>query len=253
MKKLLAPLVCVSLLSGCVVHVGSGGIGVYETSERHLSLSVDDIRALEVQTGSGELTLIGVKGMNTIEVDAQVSTYSQDQKYTLSLEQHGRTAELVARSGSRKGFNIGFSRSARIDMTVKMPAYLMLEIANGSGNIEVSNVDGDVKIDNGSGSVEIHDLGDDLEIDSGSGNIEVSKVEGNVDLDMGSGNIDIRHIDGNVDIESGSGNVDITDINRTVRVETGSGNIDAKRIHKLEIVDQGSGNVYTEDVNIYIK
>jgi hypothetical protein len=255
MKKLLIPLISVSLLSGCVVHVGGGhDDSPKEHFSKHLTLPIEDIERLDIDAGAGELNVIGVEGLQAIEVDAQIWAYSREgDDYSLSLESHGDDAQLIGKNRRSKGFNFNFGGSARIDMTVRVPKRLMLFIDDGSGDIKISNIQGKVSIDDGSGSIDIDKLGDDLSIEDNSGSIRVNGVEGKVDIDDNSGGIIVTNVKGKLYIEDGSGDIKVSDVSNSVKIDDGSGNIDVSRVDSLKIIESGSGDVSVHDVDSYSK
>ncbi|NQZ06373.1 MAG: DUF4097 family beta strand repeat protein [Algicola sp.] len=255
MKKLLIPLISVSFLSGCIVHVGGGhDDSPREHFSKHLTLSIDDIERLDIDAGAGELNVVGVEGLRTIEVDAQIWAYSrQGDDYSLSLESHGDEAQLIGKNRSSRGFNFNSGRSPRIDMTVRVPKSLMLFIDDGSGDIVISNIQGKVSIDDGSGSINIDNLGDDLSIEDNSGSIRINGVQGKVDIDDNSGNIIITNVKGKVYIEDGSGDIEVSDVSNSVKIDDGSGDIEVSRVDSLKIIESGSGDVIVHDVGSYSK
>ncbi len=255
MKKLLIPLISVSLLSGCVVHVGGGhDDGPKEHFSKHLTLPIDGIERLDIDAGAGKLNVIGVEGLRQIEVDAQIWAYSREgDDYSLSLESHGDDAQLIGKNRRSKAFSFSYGRSARIDMTVRVPKSLMLFVDDGSGDIVISNIQGKVNIDDGSGSIDIDKLGSDLSIEDNSGSIRINDVQGKVDIDDNSGGIIVTNVKGKVYIEDGSGDIEVSDVSNTVKIDDGSGDIDVNRVDALKIIESGSGDVSVNDVDSYSK
>lgn len=233
MKKLLLPLACVAMLSGCVVVVGDVEDRNMENFTRHLSIDAGQLKRLSIEAGAGSLEVIGVSGLEKIEVDADIYAASQEQSdYNLSLDGYGSNAELVASSGVHSGFrfNIGNrSRSARIDLTVRVPAHLALDVDDGSGSIIISNIGGKVKVEDGSGGINIKNLDSDLVVDDNSGDIVIQSVKGNVD------------------IEDGSGDMYVNNVGKTLTIDDGSGDIEVSNIHDLRIEESGSGDVVVND------
>ena len=244
MKALIVPLACMSLLSGCVVHVGGSSNGPTVSTERQLSLDAAGIEHLSIENGAGKMRIVGVEGMSTIEVDAQIHTpESRPDSYELRLDSSGRRAVLVGDIEYRDGLSFHVGGSAKVDLTVRMPKRLALTIDDGSGSVEIDNVAGDVDIEDGSGSLALQSLGGDLKIDDGSGHIEIHRVSGNVDIDDNSGGITISQVGGDVDIEDDSGHMVIEDVTGRVTVDDGSGDIEISRAGDVKIIESGSGDV----------
>lgn len=232
MKKLLAPLVGLSLLSGCVVVVGDVDDRPVERFSRQVSIPLQNLERLDIEAGAGSLQVTGVPGLERIEVDADIWAYSQNEgDYTLSLDGFGRNAELIAKINRRRGFTYHGGRSARIDLTVRVPAELKLDVDDGSGDIRISNIEGKVRVEDGSGRLEVSHLGHDLFIEDGSGDIRVDDVAGNVN------------------IQDGSGDMYVSNVGQTLVIDDGSGDIEVFNIHDLKIQESGSGDVQVNDAD----
>jgi hypothetical protein len=193
------------------------------------------LTAARLETGAGSLTVTGRNGAATVEVTAEyrasVRSESEAQRILdnlkLTVEVRGDT--LYLKTEQIRSWDWG--DSGRIDLTITMPATLTLDIDDGSGSIEVSGMDRDVKIEDGSGEIEIENLRGNLIIDDGSGEIRIRDVRGNIDIDDGSGEIEVEHVGGSVHILDRSGSIDVTDIEGD-----------------LVVPDGGSGSLHYQDI-----
>ncbi|RUO63659.1 hypothetical protein [Pseudidiomarina insulisalsae] len=220
-----------SLLSGCVVYANGSPKGSFwndddlNYEQRTLSLSGAGITELEADTSAGSLEIIGEAGRTDIEVIADIY-YHDAEDIELSLEQHGDEAMLRADFA-----NWNYSDSSPyINLTVRMPQSMMLDVHDGSGSMTIRDIHADVEIEDGSGSMNVFDIVGNLQIDDGSGSLSVRDVQGNVNVDDGSGSLTIEQVSGMVTIDDGSG---------SVTVDTVGG---------LNIIDDGSGGVSTRNV-----
>ncbi len=230
MKKLLVPALAVSMLSGCVVVVGDVDDRPVEHFSRHLSIPAGSIDRLNIDAGAGYLKVTGVAGLDKIEVDAEIWAHSRSESdYRLTLDGFGSNAELIAEPYRNQGMRFNVGGSARIDLTVRVPQHLMLDIDDGSGDMLVKEVDGKVIIEDGSGRIDVQRLGGDLKIDDGSGEILIDDVAGNVTISDGSGDMFVRNV------------------GKTLTIDDGSGDIDVSNIHELKIEESGSGDVSVND------
>jgi len=205
------------------------------TELRDLQLSAAGVTILEVDTGAGSLTIRGLPDTHDIAVKAIIRVPGEDadsarkimaSDMKLVLDKARDHARLKATFDGRFWDNDHGS----IDLEVEMPADLALSVNDGSGSIDISDVEGFVTIEDGSGSVIVNNVGD-LRIDDGSGSIKVSTASGDVSIDDGSGGITVRHVGGDVIIDDGSGGIDVVDVE-----------------HDLIIVDDGSGSLSVSDV-----
>lgn len=204
---------------------------------RELSLSTKGVDTLSIDAGSGSLNVVGISGSDVITVTAtiQVGTGNEDKArkkiesdMNLELEKDGDTAILKAYFDHRM---FGWGETPAIHLEVRMPDGLHLEIDDGSGSLEVSNVHGDVMLDDGSGSITMSDVGGTVEIDDGSGSITVSDVGGDISINDGSGSIKVRGVAGSVTVDDGSGGIDVSDVDEDlIIVDGGSGGLDFSNI-----------------------
>ena len=109
-----------------------------------------------------------------------------------------------------------------------------LEISDGSGDIRIRDIDAtgggrgrdEIRIRDGSGNIDIEQVLGDMVIKDGSGNIEIREVTGATEVKDGSGNLEIRDVVGDVEISDGSGNIRVDNIGGNLRIENaGSGSL----------------------------
>lgn len=235
------------------------GFAYQAEKEFNLSLKAGGIEYFEIDCGSGYLKVKGIEGLKQIEVEATLVTKGIDdedleefkEKYvTLKLEQNGKKARLISEITS--GFSISSlfkHKEARINLDIRIPKNLNLEIDDGSGSIEISDINGYVKLDDGSGSIEIVNIKDWVEIEDGSGSIIVENIGGKVEINDGSGSIRVSDVKGDVDVDDNSGTVGIYNITGSVVVDDGSGGIVIDGVEKdVYIKNSGSGSLSIRNV-----
>ena len=252
-RSLLLTGAVMTYLSGCVVHVGH-----HDSDDEHeryqstqsLSLSSDSINRLHIESGAGFVKVRGHHGVSQIEVHADIVSNRRDTgDIDFTLERVGHEAVLVGKA--RKSGHFGFgSDHAKVNMTVNVPAHLLIEIDDGSGAITLSDIQNDVVIDDGSGSIRVDDVKGNLTILDGSGDIDVTGIDGAVNIDDNSGSLNVEHVTGQVDIDDGSGAIVVRDVTNEVRINDGSGGITIARVSTLNIIESGSGGVSIEDVKV---
>jgi hypothetical protein len=120
---------------------------------------------------------------------------------------------------------------ARLDFEVGVPENLPVEIRDGSGSARIEDV-ASVEVVDGSGEVEIRGVRGNVEVTDGSGQISIRDVGGNVRISDGSGSIEVSHVGGSVVVRvDGSGSIDVDDVKGDFIIERdGSGGVDFERI-----------------------
>lgn len=201
------------------------------TESRDLQLDAGDLHTLYIVAGAGSMDVTGVAGLRAINVKATVVVPNADEKEAantiekqliLSLDRKGDAAELKA--WFDKGF-LGRGTNSYIALEVSVPQGLAVNIDDGSGSIDITDVEGDITIDDGSGSIDIENVAR-VKIDDGSGSIDITNAAGDVSIVDGSGSISVRHVQGSVEIDDGSGSIKVSDVEQDlVIVNDGSGGL----------------------------
>lgn len=245
-SKLFIAIGAATMISGCVVIAGTPSRADFH-QEKELNLSASELTAMDIDAGAGSLTVKGVEGLSQITVKADIYTSRKNpDNYELTLEKSGSTGFLVAKNPSTSGMWNG--SSPKIDVVIEMPEALALTINDGSGDIDVEHIGGNLSIHDGSGSIEAHVINGSLDIIDGSGSIDISRIEGNVSIDDGSGSIHASGINGNATIDDGSGELTIKQVTGMVTLDDGSGGIEVDTVGGLKILESGSGGLKVNNV-----
>jgi len=236
MLKTLLPLSAALLLNGCIIHVKNGpGSAPSHYDNQQLSLSATQLKSLKTHSEAGSLSIIGSDSVQTITVDAEIYAYDADD-FTLTLQENGNRAELVAKASNSNNFQIN-SAGPKINLTVTVPNNLDLIVDDGSGHIEIKDMKGNIDIDDGSGSINIHG-GNDIIIEDGSGSITVNDTRGDLDIEDGSGEVNVKDIAGAVTIDDGSGSINVNGAGSLFIEESGSGGLDIKNVKGTVEIDE---------------
>ncbi len=238
-------------------------------TERELTLDTKGLQEVLVDTGAGSLTVKGQTGLDRIKVSAEIIVDGVDDDEAqewledymdLSVRNENGKAIVCARFGYQKNADcsakkrlknswFGWNSERKINLTVYVPANLALEVDDGSGHTEISDIQADTFVDDGSGHITVTNIQGNLTLDDGSGDLTVEKVTGDIFIDDGSGSIKIDQVTGEVKIEDGSGGIKVTNITKEVYIDDGSGSISACHLGDDLTVDDGSGSVDTcEDI-----
>lgn len=258
-----ASLAALTLLSGCVIHIGQESLDAEITLEEERTLSINKIDAFDIDAGAGFLKVYGKDNLNEIKASAEIIT-TEELDYTFTLVKHGNTAKLIAKNNTSTGLSWG--KSPRINVTVQVPKALLVNIEDGSGDIIVADFNNGLSLDDSSGSIIVRNIIGNVDIEDRSGDIEIIAVEGSLRVDDSSGDIDIKgtkgnviiddssgglYIDetlGNINIEDNSGDIEIFDTKGMIRIDDGSGDINVEGAYSLNIIDDGSGSTFIKNV-----
>jgi DUF4097 and DUF4098 domain-containing protein YvlB len=243
--KIITAITLATLMSGCVVIASSPSRADFHI-QKELSLDASELTALDIETGSGSLIVVGDADLTDIKVTADIY---MDKKYTdnyeLTLDKSGNSGYFVAKNHSSSGYWVG--NSPHIDVVIHLPESMSLAIDDGSGDTEVKNINGQLDIKDGSGDLSVKNIKGDTKINDGSGEIEVSQINGNLTIIDGSGEININDIKGNLALDDGSGIIYASNINGSADIDDGSGDLTVKQITGMVTIDDGSGSITVDN------
>ncbi|MCG9719915.1 hypothetical protein [Shewanella sp. Isolate7] len=229
-------------LTGCIVNVNSAGRDNFDYHKQtQLTLEAQSLDTLVADTGAGSLKIVGDASVEQITLDADIYGYDGAEP-ELTLTRSGSKAKLVANFDSFHRMSFSNGQSPYIDLMVKVPANMMLDIHDGSGSIVICGVQADMQIEDGSGAIEV-DGGNKLTIDDGSGSITLTNMAGDIQVKDGSGSLTIASVQGDVEIDDGSGAIEVRGIKGKVTIDDGSGGISVVDTQGLHIIDAGSGSL----------
>jgi len=246
-----------TLLIGVLLFCFSATAFGYEET-RSLTLSAAEVSELEIYCGAGYLRVTGHDNLQEIRVNAEIiidrvsksrakNIIQNDLRLTLNRQ--GNKAVLTSEHERRSGI-FGRDYSVRVNLTVEVPKNIHLMMEDGSGEIAIRNIDGNLGIDDGSGEIEVEDIRGYVRIHDGSGELTLTNIGGNTEIDDGSGRIEAEGVHGDIRVNDGSGTLRISQVTGTVRVDDGSGDIRISDVGgDVQIIDDGSGGVRLHNVN----
>ncbi len=243
-----ATLVAVLLVSAGTAQAGMWDCG--QTAPREGSADAAGARSIRVLAKAGALKIRGVAGASAVTVKgtACASRAAGLDEIKLVVERRGDVVHVEAITPE---WNWG---SAALDMDIDLPNSIPLDVDDGSGSTEVRDVAG-LRITDGSGELTIDGVRGDVTVDDGSGSLQISNVGGAVTLTDGSGEIVVRQAGSVLVKEDGSGSIRISDVRGNVVVRNdGSGSIDVRDVAgDFTVDDDGSGGIEHQGVRGQVK
>jgi hypothetical protein len=222
------------------------------SAERNLDIDAAGLKDLQLVLGSSDARVEGVAGLKRIEVRGKACASEEGwlKGLTVGQERSGERVTVTTRheDGAHMG---GWGTSyAFIDLQVRLPADLMVDVDAGSGDSNVANVAA-LHFGSGSGDLSAAHVAGAVSIKVGSGDAIVDDV-GSIWVErVGSGDIRATTVRGEAKVgHVGSGDINFSDVHGGVHVESvGSGDLVASRIGgDVEVGSIGSGDVTASDV-----
>lgn len=212
---------------------------------RNLDLAAAGVDTLEVRARAGGLEIRGEPGLDQVQVRGMACASREADLEDIRLVQRRDGSRLVVAVEIPDTSGL-FNGQRRLDLELRVPARLALEvddssgaasvanvaalrIDDSSGELRVSGIPGAVRIEDSSGAIDVRDVGS-LHIPSdSSGEIRVADVRGDATIDSdSSGAIELRGIGGNARIgRDSSGSIEVEDVGGDFTVGSdGSGGIE---------------------------
>ncbi|PCJ27971.1 MAG: hypothetical protein COA96_02065 [SAR86 cluster bacterium] len=196
------------------------------TYSSSLQAASDDIER-EFDVGTGGTLLIesdaGSIDINTWDQNSVRVRVRNPSGFKVDIDQRGDDVRVKA--DSRGGF-FRIRRSS-IRFVVNVPVDYNLELETGGGNIDVSDISGDVSVDTSGGNITIGTVSrGDVHADTSGGHIDIREVDGNVDADTSGGRITIGDVSGYVSADTSGGRITIGDVQGYILADTSGGNIE---------------------------
>jgi hypothetical protein len=221
------------LFAVSLVLVASGARAGWDcdhTAPRRVSAPLTGVSHIKVIGRAGTLRVAGRPGVR--EVVATGTACSSEKNFLneiqLRAEQSGSVLRIEAVIPERNSI-FGWG-GAKLDFEVTVPDSIAIDVHDGSGDLEIENV-GPLRVVDGSGELRIRGVNGNLDVQDGSGELTIAGVHGDVKVEDGSGGMTITRVDRNVTIVDGSGSIEASDIHGDFTVEEdGSGGIDYERV-----------------------
>jgi DUF4097 and DUF4098 domain-containing protein YvlB len=203
------------------------------------TLDAAGARKVVIGAGAGDLKVRGVSGQTGVTAGGRACASSEKLLAEIQLEsrREGDTVYIKTLLPDMDGITFAFNRYATLDLTVSVPSTIAIQLEDASGDTELKDVQSAVVAD-------------------GSGDLEISNVAGNLEVTDSSGDIDIRKVGGNLSVKDSSGDMEIQDVQGSVQIPVdSSGDIRVARVTgSVHVVNDSSGGIVidhvTQDVTI---
>jgi len=223
-------------------------------ADRSLDVDAKGLSLFKLDTGAGDLIVEGVPGLAKIEVRGKACASDEKSLAGIQLvqERQGSTATVGTEIPDNSGIVLFKSRYSYMDVHVRMPAGIKLDLRDSSGDLEVSGLTNGLDLKDSSGDIKLTDLAGDVNVTDTSGDIEVRKISGNFTvLSDSSGDINVDDVKGSAVVEEdSSGDISLAHVGGDARVDRdSSGDINFTDIGRDAVVGvDGSGDITANGV-----
>ncbi len=245
LRTALVAVLMGALLSGCGIRIVK-----YEFTDDHTV--AEKYTSVRVRTGFGKVSIRYVPGLSETKIHRTVQHAKDNKPSGVSYRIEGSTLVL-----DDCGDHCSISYEVQVpsaDITVESPdsgsgdtvieGVAAVDYKVGSGRFEAYDIAGNVQIDNGSGDITVRDIRGDVKSHGGSGRFEASRVKGSVTADMGSGDIELDQVQGKMLVKTGAGRITGRTLDNDVTADASSGDVDLTFVSaRTARVTTGSGDI----------
>ncbi|MEE9162316.1 MAG: DUF4097 family beta strand repeat-containing protein, partial [Candidatus Neomarinimicrobiota bacterium] len=214
-------------------------------------MEADPRATLIMKSLKGDIVLLGTDVHRiVIEEKITVRTRSRDR----ALESIDRVRGVLTPPKDKQDayvFQVGKStgRDVFFDYKVKLPRVFNLIIQSYGGDIDMTDLQGDLEAKTGGGDIALSKSAGKVMLKTGGGDIDLFQLEGQVNVVTGGGDIKGRTVEGMVDAHTGGGDIEFWDCKGNMDLNTGGGDIELEGMEGTELEARtGGGDIDIRDI-----
>jgi hypothetical protein len=244
MKHGIAGLAVLITLTALTTATAAGG---RVDREERRTVSAAGKNELSVKNPRGRTVVVGKDGLSEVSIvvtksarghDAQDANELLDRLEVEIGERGGEVWVETHDDGSKDGgiwsYVKGDHRNAWVDYTIEVPRGFSVSASATSGEVRISNIQGDAAVSATSGAVDIRAIGGAAEVAITSGSVDAVEIGGDMELSATSGDVVIDKVGGKLKLEGTSGDFNVTRVGGDAAVRLSSGDF---------VLEGCSGNV----------
>lgn len=185
---------------------------------------------LELRDLRGDVVITGVDGKQMVIVERiRLPVFSGGRSEQVAIEISGWLERIPADPAV---YTFRTDRNRRRDISlsysIKIPKVFNVYIRSFGGDIDLSELRGELNLKTGGGDISIAGTMGRIMIKTSGGDIDVFKASGTLDLVTSGGDIEGRKLEGNIYVKTGGGDIELIDSKGKLNSETGGGDIELR-------------------------
>ncbi len=221
--------------------VNLGWLGMHETREITLPISLPTGKTLKIDNPCGDVKVVGGFDVGSVTAHAKFrgatieDAKAKAEAYTLIIEESDHV--VLIKQPDVTGLTV--------DLEIQLSGTGSVEVRSDSGEISVLDTMGACRVNAKSGNVRLRGLDGVVEVTSASGNLSVEDtIAPSLVIENKSGDIVLKGVRGNVNVRSASGDVTATNCSsKGMAVESVSGTV------KLDLAEAITGRMDVRTVS----
>jgi len=124
----------------------------------------------------------------------------------------------------------GYNDKIELSTDIFLPSSYNANVKTASGNLAVSDLNGNIDLKTAGGNIIINNTSGDLDVITAGGLILIENHSGDIDANTTGGKVNISSANGEIKVSTIGGNIDLvySGVNEGIKLSTMGGNIDVK-------------------------
>lgn len=214
------------------------------------------IREVKISNDFGKIE-VKPSDSKTVKVEAEIEVKYNDEKKAREYIKNainireGEVTEIsvnLPSDGSKNDFS-----KAIVNFTIFIPAVEKANVENSFGDINVSDIKGELIVINNYGAVLVDGVTGNITVKNSFGKIDVGDINGDAKINNQNGQIIIEKVTGNAQLETHFGGVKAKNIGTDLTVENNNGTIEVDGVGRNADVTGSFGSIHIKDINGSLK
>jgi hypothetical protein len=120
-------------------------------------------------------------------------------------------------------------------------------IGNRSGDVEIQNINGEVRLESRNGAVTVEDVSHSVVINNSGGNTTARNVGGDLEIETRHGSVDVSGVKGNATITNSNAPINVENVQGSLTINGSNNAVEAQHIDGDLTVDSSHENVSIDD------
>ncbi|MFN8353112.1 MAG: DUF4097 family beta strand repeat-containing protein [Spirosomataceae bacterium] len=220
------------------------------------------IKALNVRTSGGSITVSGQNGEAKVEVYVRGNSWPNDlsqseiedrlKEYDIIVKEEAGTIFCEAkRKNEDRDWN--WKRSLSISFKVQVPTSTTTDLKTSGGSIHLDHLTGNQKFSTSGGSLHLDELSGNIKGNTSGGSIELTNCKDVLDLATSGGSIKADQCKGDIRLVTSGGSISLYNLDGTVQARTSGGSIKANHVQGELVTSTSGGSIHMNDIAASLK
>jgi hypothetical protein len=219
------------------------------------SFPASSIKAVEVGTSGGSITLRGDDGSNAV-VEVYVSRNDLpeakikqilNENYIIDIKVEGGKLYAVAKLKNITPNKIRQVLGISFKMTV--PKQINSELQTSGGSIHIADLQGSQNFKTSGGSLSIQNNSGNITGSTSGGSITISGSKDKIDLNTSGGSVTARDCKGQINLRTSGGSLTLNDLSGDIKASTSGGSVTANNINGTFKTSTSGGSMKLNEIS----